>query len=33
MKKTISKAVIPVAGLGTKKLPATKVVSKELLPL
>jgi len=31
--KTIKKAVIPVAGLGTRFLPATKVVPKELLPI
>ena len=30
---TIKKAVIPVAGLGTRFLPATKVVPKELLPI
>lgn len=29
----IRKAVIPVAGLGTRFLPATKVVPKELLPI
>jgi UTP--glucose-1-phosphate uridylyltransferase len=29
----ITKAVIPVAGLGTRFLPATKAVPKELLPL
>ncbi|MFO1519457.1 MAG: UTP--glucose-1-phosphate uridylyltransferase GalU [bacterium] len=29
----IRKAVIPVAGLGTRFLPATKVVPKELLPV
>ncbi len=29
----VSKAVFPVAGLGTRFLPATKVVPKELLPL
>lgn len=29
----IRKAVLPVAGLGTRILPATKVVPKELLPL
>ena len=27
------KAVIPAAGLGTRFLPATKVVPKELLPI
>jgi len=30
---SITKAVIPVAGLGTRFLPATKVVPKELLPV
>ena len=29
----IRKAVVPVAGLGTRVLPATKVVPKELLPI
>jgi UTP--glucose-1-phosphate uridylyltransferase len=29
----VRKAVLPVAGLGTRSLPATKVVPKELLPL
>lgn len=29
----ITKAVIPVAGLGTRFLPATKAVAKELLPI
>lgn len=31
--KKIRKAVIPVAGLGTRFLPATKAVAKELLPI
>jgi UTP--glucose-1-phosphate uridylyltransferase len=31
--KPIRKAVFPVAGLGTRFLPATKVVAKELLPV
>ena len=31
--KKIRKAVIPVAGLGTRFLPATKSVPKELLPI
>jgi len=31
--KVIRKAVIPVAGLGTRFLPVTKVVPKELLPI
>lgn len=30
---TIKKAVIPVAGLGTRMLPATKAIPKEMLPL
>ncbi|MDG2098390.1 MAG: UTP--glucose-1-phosphate uridylyltransferase, partial [Glaciecola sp.] len=29
----ITKAVIPVAGLGTRMLPATKAIPKELLPV
>src|ERR1041384_775161 len=29
----VRKAVIPVAGLGTRFLPATKAVPKELLPI
>ena len=29
----ITKAVIPVAGLGTRMLPATKAIPKEMLPL
>lgn len=33
MHTKIRKAVIPVAGLGTRFLPATKVVPKELLPI
>jgi UTP--glucose-1-phosphate uridylyltransferase len=33
MSKTIRKAVIPAAGLGTRFLPATKAVPKELLPI
>lgn len=32
-KKPIRKAVFPVAGLGTRFLPATKAVPKELLPI
>ncbi|CDL80683.1 UTP--glucose-1-phosphate uridylyltransferase GalU [Xenorhabdus szentirmaii] len=31
--KTVKKAVIPVAGLGTRMLPATKAIPKEMLPL
>ena len=33
MKKTISKAVFPVAGLGSRFLPATKASPKEMLPI
>jgi len=33
MPKPIRKAVFPVAGLGTRFLPATKVVPKEMLPV
>ncbi|WP_424930340.1 UTP--glucose-1-phosphate uridylyltransferase GalU [Amaricoccus tamworthensis] len=33
MTKKVSKAVFPVAGLGTRFLPATKSVPKEILPL
>ena len=33
MKNRITKAVFPVAGLGTRFLPATKSIPKELLPL
>ncbi len=33
MTKTIKKAVIPVAGLGTRMLPATKAIPKEMLPI
>lgn len=33
MKKEITKAVFPAAGLGTRFLPATKVMPKEMLPL
>jgi len=31
--KRLRKAVIPVAGLGTRFLPATKTVPKEMLPV
>ncbi|WP_317133695.1 sugar phosphate nucleotidyltransferase [Rheinheimera salexigens] len=30
---TVLKAVIPVAGLGTRMLPATKAIPKEMLPI
>ena len=33
IRKTIRKAVFPVAGLGTRFLPATKAIPKELLPI
>jgi len=33
MNKTITKVVFPVAGLGTRFLPATKAVPKEMLPV
>lgn len=32
-KRTVKKAVIPAAGLGTRFLPATKSIPKELLPI
>src|SRR5438128_2606408 len=31
--KRVRKAVLPVAGLGTRMLPATKAMPKELMPL
>src|SRR3954452_4810872 len=31
--KTVTKAVIPAAGLGTRFLPATKAMPKEMLPV
>ncbi len=33
MTKQITKAVFPVAGLGTRSLPATKAIAKEMLPV
>jgi UTP--glucose-1-phosphate uridylyltransferase len=33
MKQTVRKAVFPVAGLGTRFLPATKAMPKELMPI
>ena len=32
-KKVVRKAVIPAAGLGTRFLPATKALPKEMLPI
>ena len=32
-KSVVKKAVFPVAGLGTRILPATKSIPKELLPV
>ncbi|MEZ4870862.1 MAG: sugar phosphate nucleotidyltransferase [Bdellovibrionales bacterium] len=33
MNTPIKKAVIPAAGLGTRFLPATKTIPKEMLPI
>src|SRR5574343_555182 len=33
MTNKVTKAVFPVAGLGTRSLPATKAVAKEMLPI
>ena len=33
MNKTVKKAIIPAAGLGTRFLPATKAMPKEMLPI
>jgi UTP--glucose-1-phosphate uridylyltransferase len=33
VRKTLRKAVLPVAGLGTRFLPATKALAKEMLPV
>lgn len=33
MKKSVRKAIIPAAGLGTRFLPATKALAKEMLPI
>ena len=33
MYKKVRKAVIPAAGLGTRFLPATKALAKEMLPI
>ncbi|MDD5098151.1 MAG: sugar phosphate nucleotidyltransferase [Candidatus Pacebacteria bacterium] len=32
-KKTVKKAIFPIAGMGTRFLPLSKVISKELIPL
>ena len=32
-RKRVRKAVLPVAGLGTRFLPATKALPKEMLPV
>ena len=33
MVKRVKKAIFPVAGLGTRFLPATKALSKEMFPV
>ena len=33
MHKPVRKAIFPVAGLGTRFLPATKAIPKEMLPI
>ena len=33
MAQRVRKAVLPVAGLGTRFLPATKVIPKEMIPV
>ena len=33
MQNKIRKAVLPVAGLGTRVLPATKAIPKEMMPV
>ena len=33
MSKSVKKAIIPAAGLGTRFLPATKAQAKEMLPI
>ena len=33
MQKKVTKAIFPVAGLGTRFLPATKVIPKEIMTL
>ena len=32
-KESVSKIVVPIAGLGTRMLPATKAIPKEMLPI
>ena len=31
--KPVKKAILPVAGLGTRFLPATKAIPKEMMPI
>ena len=33
MKEKLNKVIIPIAGLGTRMLPATKAIPKEMLPI
>lgn len=33
MMKTVKKAIIPAAGFGTRNLPITKVLPKEMFPI
>ena len=33
MNNSLKKVVIPIAGLGTRMLPATKAIPKEMLPV
>jgi UTP--glucose-1-phosphate uridylyltransferase len=33
MSKLVTKAVIPAAGMGTRFLPATKTIPKEMIPI
>ena len=33
MQKKVRKPIIPAAGLGTRFLPATKAIAKEMLPI
>ena len=32
-RELVSKVVVPIAGLGTRMLPATKAIPKEMLPI